>query len=154
MSADVDILAIEGGYALRGAITEDADFSTVLARSTGAVALDLHGVKRITSPGVSLWVDFLRALAASGCRAELVRCSPVMAHQFTMIPSTTAGARVVSLEAPYWCRACDAEAQLPVELVGAPTIAETAPCPRCGSAMDFDGDRASWIAFAAREAAA
>ena len=93
--------------ALVGILDENADLRP-LAELRGEVAIDLSGVRRISSTGVREWIDLMRALDGQ-CRVSLVACSPASVTQLNLIANFRGKAQVESFIAPYECGACGAE---------------------------------------------
>ncbi len=136
-------------FVMRGEITEEADFSGVVAAATERVVLNLSEVQRINSCGVREWIGFLQRLSSKATKVELERCSPVMVRQLSMIATMRGDAAVTSILVPYFCEACDDERTLPLELQPGrrPTLDECAPCPECGGEMQLDDTPESYLAF-------
>lgn len=137
-------------FVMEGEITEEADFSGVIAAAKERVVLHLAGVRRINSCGVREWIGFLQRLQGQVDAVELELCSPVMVRQLSMIATMRGDAEVRSILVPYFCEDCDDERTVPLEMApGArPTLAETAPCPGCGGEMELDDTPESYLAFA------
>jgi len=124
--------------ALFGVLDENADLRP-LAQLNGDVAIDLSGVKRISSTGVREWIDLMRALDGR-CRISLVACSPASVTQLNLIANFRGAAHVESFLAPYECR-CGEEREVLVEarscgrgqLPSLPAM----PCLSCGCLMEL-----------------
>lgn len=121
--------------ALVGVLDENADLRP-LAELDGEVAIDLSGVRRISSTGVREWLDLLRKLAGR-CKLSLIRCSPASVTQLNLIANFRGTAQVESFIAPYDCAMCGCECEVLLDarraLVGVPAV----ECPDCGAAMVF-----------------
>lgn len=138
----------ERHVAVRGAITEAADFSAVLTPGPRHVVVDLSAVDRVNSFGVREWIRFLKALQGLGVRCALDGVSVAMVRQMNMIPQARGGAEVRGVFAPYYCSACDDERTL-LLASGARSAPERAPCPMCGAHMEFDDVPEAYFAFLA-----
>lgn len=134
---------------LEGEITQDADFSRMLAELPDELVFDLASVRRINSSGVHRWINFVQALKQSGKRFALEQCSVAVVRQLNLLPIFSGGAEVRSVQAPYFCTRCD-EVQhrlitlddRAVEQINAPF-----PCPKCGELMEFDDLLDEFLAF-------
>ncbi|MEQ8277188.1 MAG: hypothetical protein RMA76_30790 [Deltaproteobacteria bacterium] len=128
-------------YTVDGAITEDTDFSDYLGAPGEVLRLDLSGVARINSCGVREWLNFVRAVEASGGRVILERCSSAIVGQLNLIYNFTGKhGEVCSVLAPYACDDCGHEEDRLIELeAGADVEALTGPsdCPSCNAQMEF-----------------
>lgn len=138
---------------LSGAITESADFASIVSRIAShgkrALVLELHAVKRINSAGVREWIIFLGALADVVPDIEIVRASPGIVRQLSMVRNTLGTARVRSIGLPYLCERCDEEAvvdcQVERDHVHMPS--DSPRCTACGALMIFDDVLDGYLAF-------
>ena len=120
---------------LVGVLDENVDLRP-LAALEGDLAIDLSGVRRISSTGVREWLDLLRSLEGRA-RISLIRCSPASVTQLNLISNFRGTAHVESFIAPYDCSGCGCECEV---LLTAALVARGAPaveCPDCGTVMDF-----------------
>src|SRR2546430_1170150 len=99
----------EARVVLSGAITENSDFSKVLAQTPPKVTIDLEHVDRINSCGVREWINFVNDLGKGGKRFALDRCSPAIVNQLNLISNFRGGGEVRSVLAPYFCSKCNRE---------------------------------------------
>jgi ABC-type transporter Mla MlaB component len=121
--------------ALTGVLDENADLRP-LAALDGEVAIDLSGVKRISSTGVREWIDLMRALDGRA-RVSLIRCSPASVTQLNLISNFRGPAQVESFIAPYDCGACGCECEVLLDAVRAARGLPGVDCPECNTPMDF-----------------
>ena len=135
--------------ALVGILDENADLRP-LAELRGEVAIDLSGVRRISSTGVREWIDLMRALDGN-CRVALVACSPASVTQLNLIANFRGQAQVESFIAPYECGTCGAEREVLLDAHAAsrtlrplrPGMSGALPslpaltCTACGSPMEL-----------------
>jgi anti-anti-sigma regulatory factor/predicted RNA-binding Zn-ribbon protein involved in translation (DUF1610 family) len=134
--------------ALAGCITESAQLSELLGVSSGRpLRLDLSEVEQVNSCGVREWLHFVQQLTRQRQTFELLRCPPVFVRQLNMISNFGGSATVRSVLLPYWCQACGHEAQVEYDLQAAGTIAESLPCPQCGSSAEFDDLPETYLSF-------
>jgi anti-anti-sigma regulatory factor len=129
-----------------GAITEASSFADVIEKARDRVVVDLHGVERVNSYGVREWINFIKALAEKNTRVVLDQVSIPMVRQMNMIPQVRHKAEVRTVFAPYYCETCDDERAIALA-PGAKDAPETAPCPTCGAAMEFDDVPTAFFAF-------
>jgi anti-anti-sigma regulatory factor len=134
---------------LSGDITEDSDFARLAAATSNLLVIDLADVRRINSTGVREWIKFVNQMHRQGRALLFERCSVAIVQQLNMISNFRGSGRVRSVLAPYYCEGCD---ENHVELIDLekgppPKLALTLPCPRCGSAMEFDEIPESYLAF-------
>jgi len=83
-----------------GVVDEDCDFHK-LANLSGKVTFDLAGIWRISSGGVSRWIDFINSMGVSSL--SFVHCSIPVVMQINMIQGFKGPAEVQSFYAPYSC---------------------------------------------------
>lgn len=125
--------------ALMGNITEAADFTSLKALPAPLV-IDLSGVDRINSLGVRGWIDFVHAVEATGHAIAFEKAPPIIVGQMSMISNFMGHSRVTSVLTPYLCPKCSNE-HLELVDVGEgrqPHFAQSMPCPKCKTAMEFD----------------
>lgn len=134
---------------LRGVIDENAALDALAMQLGAHNVLDLEGVERLNSMGVSGWIRFTRAAASSSQAITLAKCSVAFVAQFASIADLTAGVTITSVMAPYSCEACGARATRCID-VGAPVEAQVAApfaCPRCQKPMAFDDLAEHYFSF-------
>lgn len=131
--------------ALEGEINETADVSTIFDRH-GRVYVDLSGVTRINSVGLSNW---LKAASKKPSDETLFfeKCSIAVVRQLNMIPTFAETGNVVSMFVPYYCPRCRSET---MELISTEEVVSHAlpsfDCaPECQRAID--GDATEFFAF-------
>ncbi|HLM46901.1 MAG TPA: serine/threonine protein kinase, partial [Myxococcaceae bacterium] len=108
----------------------------------GLLIVDFGQVERISSFGVRRWIEFASKLPAGGISLYVVHAPPVMVDQLNMVEGFAGVARVLSILAPYTCRACGEDRLRLVDLQAeASVIAEgRAPehsCPVCAGKLEF-----------------
>ncbi len=99
---------------LHGDFTEMTRFEGLAVRLAGVkeIEMDMASVRYLSSAGVREWCQFLAALptsASAGVTYRFRHCSIAFATQAAMVPLVLGEGLVVSLEAPYFCEACDRE---------------------------------------------
>jgi hypothetical protein len=123
--------------ALRGEFNETSDFRSVF-RHHGVVILDMAEVTRINSMGIQSWIEAARNRNED---LDLIfdRCSLAVVSQLNMIPKFAATGRVASIQAPYYCSACEKEF---MELLKIVEIEGNEPprrvCADCNKELEFD----------------
>lgn len=126
---------------LSGAITEDSDLGRLATELQNAqtVRFYLNGVARINSVGVRDWILFLGEVTR-GKQVELLECPPVLVAQMNMITNFTQNTRVVSIQMPFCCEACDKEIVISCDVSSGepPTELPTPVCDEDGTEMIFD----------------
>jgi anti-anti-sigma regulatory factor len=134
---------------LVGVLDENADLRP-LAELSGEVAIDLSGVRRISSTGVREWIDLMRALDGR-CRVALVACSPASVTQLNLISNFRGQAQVESFIAPYACSECGVEREVLLDAAATSrairllraaisqglTSLPSLPCAECGATMEL-----------------
>ncbi|MET0404438.1 MAG: serine/threonine-protein kinase, partial [Cystobacter sp.] len=125
-----------------GVIDENFPLSSKMRDLGGFIVLDLGQVERISSFGVSKWMEFTSKLPPGALSLYLVNTPPVMVDQLNMVEGFVGVARVLSVLAPYLCRACGEDRLRLVDLQAeAAVIAEgRAPvhtCPVCAGKLEF-----------------
>jgi hypothetical protein len=95
---------------LMGVLDENADLRP-LGQLSGMVAIDLSGVRRISSTGVREWIELMRVLDGKA-HVTLVACSPPTVTQLNLISNFRGTAEVESFIAPYECARCGSEREV------------------------------------------
>ena len=127
---------------IAGIIDETFPLTSSSPDMGGLLIVDLGQVERISSFGVRRWIEFASKLPAGGIALYVVNAPPVMVDQLNMVEGFSGVARVLSVLAPYTCRACGEDRLRVVDLQAeAPIIAEgRAPehsCPVCAGKLEF-----------------
>ncbi len=119
-----------------GEITAHVNFADLPGRGARWVTLDLAGVRRLNSPGVHAFLEFLTELGSTA-RIAAERCSPAIVVQLNMLPTLSRLLVVRSFFVPLECDRCLHEDEVLVELPE-PTrrpVLPAPPCPKCGAGM-------------------
>ncbi len=127
---------------IAGIIDETFPLTSTAADLSGLIIVDLGQVERISSFGVRRWIEFASKLPPGGISLYVVNAPPVMVDQLNMVEGFSGVSRVLSVLAPYTCRACGEDRLRLVDLqTEAPIIAEgRAPehsCPVCAGKLEF-----------------
>ncbi|HEX8820078.1 MAG TPA: serine/threonine-protein kinase, partial [Archangium sp.] len=127
---------------IAGIIDETFPLTSSSPDLSGLLVVDLGQVERISSFGVRRWIEFASKLPPGGISLYVVNAPPVMVDQLNMVEGFSGVARVLSVLAPYTCRACGEDRLRLVDLQAeAPVIAEgRAPehsCPVCAGKLEF-----------------
>ncbi|MFK7926588.1 MAG: hypothetical protein AB8H79_00250 [Myxococcota bacterium] len=135
---------------LSGIISEDADFSEIIAAAQAhPLTLRLGDIQRISSTGVREWILFMRAVADAPHAVTLTEVAPTLVRQLNMIDGFGGSAVIASVVLPYYCDACGKE-HAQVLAVGPDDprdIDAHRPCPHCGEQAEFDDLPSSYLAF-------
>ena len=134
----------EVSIVIGGTIDEVSELTPPDARGR-RVVIDAQGVRRINSLGVRAWVEMMDSLSKQTADVVLLRMPAVLVTQASMITTFLGNARVHSFMTPWICLSCD-HAQEETHGFADP-VPETIPCPKCGSQMELDWDRDSYLAF-------
>jgi DNA-directed RNA polymerase subunit RPC12/RpoP len=119
---------------LSGPIDEDAAFSAISKKLvSGRAILDMSGISRWSSIGLSAWYRLTESLHARGVEVVLERCSPPTVHQINMLLDFLRYAQIRSIVAPYECATCGHEQGETIELQDRVQVKPTLRCPKCGS---------------------
>ncbi len=132
---------------LVGVLDENADLRP-LGVLEGAVAIDLSGVRRISSTGIREWLDLMRALDGR-CHVSLVACSPPTVTQLNLIANFRGAAQVESFIAPYECSGCGAEREVLLDATAASHRGPHVPVLSCacGQAMQLSEIPERYLTF-------
>jgi eukaryotic-like serine/threonine-protein kinase len=138
-------------FALKGSITESADFANLLAQMGDKNRFDASGIEQINSTGVREWILFIRNAEAAGKTLELTKCAVTFVTQLNMIKGFVGAAKIDSVMAPFTCPDCEASSTLEVRLDKPPVeqVEPGMPCKECGATMVFDDLLEHYFAFAA-----
>jgi hypothetical protein len=138
--------------ALQGDFTEITDFSSLAERLQNETLIDFDAsaVRYISSAGVRSWCHLLGEL--EGKRYSFRHCSMAFAAQAAMVPMVIGNGSVQSLEAPYFCEACDREEVRLLELGSLLRerdliIPPQLSCPHCSGSLEFDDVPDRYFAF-------
>jgi CheY-like chemotaxis protein len=125
---------------LQRALTERSNFTTLVEQLQDGVVFDLRHLNLINSMGVSRWVDFLRGIPEE-ISFRFAHCSVAFCTQASFIPDMVGRGRVESFFAPYYCSACDREAERELSAAQLESDEPSPPnlvCPSCGEQMLFE----------------
>ncbi|MFL5356337.1 protein kinase domain-containing protein [Archangium sp.] len=139
-----------------GVIDETFPLTSSTPDLGGLLIVDLGQVERISSFGVRRWIEFASKLPPGGISLYVVNAPPVMVDQLNMVEGFVGVARVLSVLAPYTCRACGEDRLRLVDLQAeAPIIAEgRAPehsCPVCAGKLEFADLPSEFFDYAQRQ---
>jgi hypothetical protein len=95
--------------------------------------------------GVKAWIEMMTALSARTRDIVIARVPAVLVTQAAMISSFFGDARIHSFMSPWICLNC--ESSLEQLHGGADAVPQSVQCPKCGSQMELDWDRDSYLAF-------
>jgi anti-anti-sigma regulatory factor len=130
------------------AIAGKIDESTVMRPPDARgrrVIVDASGVERINSLGVRAWIELMDELSRQTYDIVLVKLPAVLVTQASMISSFLGTARVHSFTTPWVCLKCNHSTE---QMHGiADPVPQSLRCPNCGSVMELDWDRESYLAF-------
>jgi len=137
--------------ALAGFIDAGAPLSAIGASVGTRLVLDLAGVRRISSFGVSAFMEALRRVPVE-TTVHWRRVSVPMMLQVSMIENFNGRACIDSFYAPYYCGSCGREQQLLLEVAplragAVPHRAPAATCTQCGRPAVFDELESDYFAF-------
>lgn len=136
---------------LKGGITEESDFQSLIDVAPMPLMIDLGAIEQINLCGVREWINFVRAIDKRNSGLELLNCSPAIVRQLNMISNFKGNGVVRSVLAPYYCDHCEQDALKPIALESMhkpAEIDETLPCPSCGETMAFDDIPNAYLEFA------
>ena len=133
---------------VRGRINETFPGARLAPSLRGRVLFDLTEVDRVTSFGVRAWLQMIGDAGLTD--AYIVRASPAVVHQITMMKSFCGPAKIVSVLAPYACGVCGAEFGVTYHAIEDRTALVgrnpyRVACPDCGSSTAMDED--PWVFF-------
>lgn len=133
---------------IKGDITDAANFDDLLPLMVGRVDFDLAQVRYMNSLGVREWVQFLKRANIQGY--ELHTCSVPFVLQASMIPDMVGRGTIVSFFAPYYCDACDAQAEKLLQSAAVLAADHEPPvltCGQCNGQMRLDDIPERYLAF-------
>ncbi|QRK05478.1 protein kinase [Archangium violaceum] len=141
---------------IAGVIDETFPLTSSSPDLGGLIIVDLGQVERISSFGVRRWIEFASKLPPGGIALYVVNAPPVMVDQLNMVEGFAGVMRVLSVLAPYTCRACGEDRLRLVDLqADAPIIAEgRAPehsCPVCAGKLEFADLPSEFFDYARRQ---
>jgi len=138
---------------LQGDFTEITNFSALSKRLESERSIDFNAaaVRYISSAGVRGWCQFLKSLGDDKTYT-FRHCSIAFASQAAMVPMVIGSGEVLSVEAPYFCEACDREELRLLETKallrdGEHIVPPQLSCSACGGELEFDDVPDRYFAF-------
>lgn len=138
--------------ALQGDFTEVTSFDSLITRLESETNIDFNAsaVRYISSAGVRTWCQFLATL--EGKTYSFRHCSMAFASQAAMVPMVVGTGTVLSLEAPYFCEACDREEVRLLETRALlheqrHIVPPQLSCSSCSGPLEFDDVPDRYFAF-------
>lgn len=140
---------------LEGNVDETLDLTRLLEAARGKrVVMVLRGVARLSSFGVREWTYTMRQLSHKAEQVYFAECSPAIVSQLNMVANFGGTAKILSVQAPYFCPKCDTDAQVTLNLTGMQDVElGEVQCPSCQSSMEFDEDPESYLSYAMKHQA-
>ncbi|WP_095959585.1 serine/threonine-protein kinase [Corallococcus macrosporus] len=141
---------------ISGYIDETFPLTSTSPELNGLLVVDLGQVERISSFGVRRWIEFAAKLPPGALGLYVVHAPPVIVDQLNMVEGFAGVARVLSLLAPYTCRACDEDRLRLVNLLDEAQVIseERAPehtCPVCQGPLEFADLPGEFFDYARRQ---
>ncbi len=141
---------------ISGVIDETFPLSSNSPELNGLLVVDLGHVERISSFGVRRWIEFAAKLPPGALGLYVVHAPPVIVDQLNMVEGFAGVARVLSVLAPYTCRACNEDRLRLVNLLDEAQVIseERAPehsCPVCSGPLEFADLPSEFFDYARRQ---
>jgi serine/threonine protein kinase len=139
-----------------GVIDETFPLTSATSDLSGLLIVDLGQVERISSFGVRRWIEFASKLPPGGIALYVVNAPPVMVDQLNMVEGFIGVSRVLSVLAPYTCRACGEDRLRLVDLQAESGVisegrAPEHSCPVCAGKLEFADLPSEFFDFARRQ---
>ena len=136
--------ADEVSIAIGGTLDEASEMPVPEVRGR-RVVIDAKAVARVNSMGVRAWVEMMTELSARTRDIVVMQVPAVLVTQAAMISTFFGSARVHSFMSPWICLNCENWLE---QMHGeSDAVPEAITCPKCGSRMELDWDRESFLAF-------
>jgi len=137
---------------LAGRLDGTSDYSAIPRQGVSEISMDFEGISLIDSVGVQGWTRFMESIEPQ-TKVIYRRCSVRIINQMNMFKGFCGGKNVAveSFFAPYYCEGCDESSDFLIE--SAPILASGSlnapelPCPKCKTAMEFDGVEDRYFSF-------
>ncbi|ACY16383.1 FIST N-terminal domain-containing protein [Haliangium ochraceum] len=137
---------------LAGQLNEDFDSDAVAALMRGTTVLDLAHIERVSSYGVSAWLQMLEHAAPRLKHLYMARCAEFLVGQMMRFPEMCGDAQLLSFVAPYTCDNCgndfvhtlDCNRDADELRAAAPP---SVPCSLCDAPARFDADAERYREF-------
>ncbi|GHG84993.1 serine/threonine-protein kinase [Comamonas sp. JC664] len=141
---------------ISGVIDETFPLTSNSPDLNGLLVVDLGQVERISSFGVRRWIEFAAKLPPGALGLYVVHAPPVIVDQLNMVEGFAGVARVLSVLAPYSCRACSEDRLRLVNLLDEAQVIseERAPdhtCPVCSGPLEFADIPSEFFDYARRQ---
>lgn len=141
---------------ISGVIDETFPLTSTSPELNGLLVVDLGQVERISSFGVRRWIEFAAKLPQGALGLYVVHAPPVIVDQLNMVEGFAGVARVLSVLAPYTCRACNEDRLRLVNLLDEAQVIseERAPehaCPVCQGPLEFADLPGEFFDYARRQ---
>ena len=131
-----------------GVIDESFDPNQLVSLIKAPVVfIDLQGVRRLSSFGVRELTRTMRLVCEKAEEVYLVQLAPAIVSQLNVVANLCASARILSVDAPYFCDSCGYDQTVAVEFPTSelPQLPNVT-CRECGSQMALDDDADSYFA--------
>ncbi len=142
-----------GKIVIDGPLDENATqpLNELLSKLSSQATLNMSGVSRVNSVGISVWLDFTRQ-ASQKCKLILELCSPDFVHQMNMISSFRENVTISSCQRYFSCLACNSSGIK--DFIRSVHYNETGvllannTCTTCGEIVEFEESDNEYFHFA------
>ncbi len=139
--------------AINGSLDENSEvfLTKALTEMKSSCLIDFSGTTNINSCGVRAWIQFLQK-AEQKAEIRYTNCVPDIVIQMNMIPAFKGSAKVISLQAPFFCERCGTTKNITQEMKGASldklvSDTESVQCETCKESMEFEEVVEDYYAF-------
>lgn len=138
-------------YSYSGTVDDNFVFKDLKIISAPRVEFELSQVQHINSMGTREWILMLRQFHVSS-DLRYLNCSVAMVDAFNSVPQLYSHVVIESFLAPYFCRQCQTELAMRIEVKNHLAELKRAEAPTfthgvCGATLEFDALEESYFGF-------
>jgi len=138
---------------IAGSLDENSEviLNNALSEMRTSCVIDFSKTNNVNSCGVRAWIQFLQK-AEEKAKISYTNCVPDIVIQMNMIPAFKGEAKIISLQAPFFCESCGTTKNITqktenTSLQKLMADAETVSCESCKSNMEFEEVIEDYYAF-------
>ena len=139
--------------AVIGSLDESSEvfLNNALSELKSSCVVDFSQTNNVNSCGVRAWIQFLQK-AEEKATISFANCVPDIVIQMNMIPAFKGGAKIISLQAPFFCEDCGKTKNVTQSMLDASfdELIETSnniACESCKAKMELEEVAEDYYAF-------
>jgi ABC-type transporter Mla MlaB component len=139
--------------AVIGSLDESSEVSlnNALSELKSSCVVDFSQTKNVNSCGVRAWIQFLQK-AEKKAKISFANCVPDIVIQMNMIPAFKGEAKIISLQAPFFCEDCGQTKNITQSMSDTTfsqliEASDNVACEKCQANMEFEEVAEDYYAF-------